>query len=114
MPIETFVCDRYSYGHKPAFIQGKLAAGQTWYKAKVTYCGGDHFEIEYSHGQSLLLHNHDPHGLLTFIEKYGQKGAKYEPKFRLLTFGARDDETYLYSFSPTELVPYFEPEALYF
>ena len=114
MPRETFGCDRQSYGHKPGFIQGKLAAGQNWYKAKVTYCGGDHFEIEYSHGQSLLLHNHDPHGLLTFNEKYGQKEAKYEPKFRLLTFGARGDETYLYSFSPTELVPCFEPEALYF
>ncbi len=114
MPVENFVCSRLSYGHKPAFMQGKAAAGQTWYKAKVTYCGGDHFEIQYSHGPTVVMHNHDPHGLLTFIEKYGQKGAKYEPKNRLLTFGAREGETYLYSFSPTELVPCFEIEPLYF
>ena len=113
MPREKFVCDRHSYGHKPAFIQGKLAAGQTWYAATITHFGGDHFAIEYNFGQTIIMHNHDPHGLLSFIERHGQKGAKYEPKYRLLTFGAHESETYLYSFSPTELVPCFDLEDLY-
>lgn len=113
MPVKRFECTRLSYGHTPAFIQGKLSAGETWYKATITYYGGDHFAIEYKFGQTEILHNHDPHLLISFIEKYGQKGAKYEPKNRLLTLGARDEETHLYSFSPTELVPCFSLEELY-
>ena len=113
MPRKKFECERYTYGHKPSYGHGKISACQKWHKATITPFGGDHFAIEYNFGVTELLHNHDPHGLISFIEKYGQENARYEPKHRLLSFGVHEGETYLYSFSPTPLVECASLEDLY-
>jgi hypothetical protein len=107
----SLLCEDYSYGHSPHFIQARKAWEEKMYPAQVRYLGSNLFKVIMKYGRSLELYNHEPSRLLEHLEEYSNGQITYSVRFHLLGIRTDGFGTSMFSMSDEPLKRCHVPES---
>lgn len=98
-------CGNYTPGHSPHHIQARKAMEGEWLNATVLYLGSDLFRVRLEDGRILVLRNHEPGRLTSYLEHYIGNICRYSNRYKLLGIQTDARATAVFSLSDVALDP---------
>jgi hypothetical protein len=98
-------CGNYTPGHSPHHIQARKAIEGEWLNATVLYQGSDLFQLKLGDSRILVLRNHEPGRLNSYLEDYSGNTFRYSTRYKLLGIPTDARATAVFSMSDVALDP---------